>query len=147
MYLNDLDKVITCSFKLYADDVTLYHRIASQEDCCFLQNNLDSFLAWCSHWQMSLQPQKCEALCITNKRSLMHFIYQCSNYLLKWSQSVRYLGIVINSHLTWSDHCKSVCSKATKVLNLLRRKLFCCSTVAKCCAYCALVLPIFQYSC
>ena len=96
---------------------------------------------------MSLQPHKCEALCITNKRLPIHFIYQCSNCPLKWSESVRYLGVVINSRLTWSDHCKSVCSKAARVLNLLRRKLYCCSSVAKSRAYSALILPMFLYSC
>ena len=115
MYLNDLDKAITCNFKLYADDVTLYHRIASHQDCSFLQNNLNSFLDWCSRWQMSLQTHKCEALCISNKRSLVQFTYYCSNYPLKWSKSVRYLDVVINSRLTWSYHCRSVCSKAARV--------------------------------
>ena len=132
---------------MYADDVTLYHRIVSYDDCSFLQNNLDSFLQWCSHWQISLQLHKCEALCITNKRLPIHFTYQYSNCPLKWSESVRYLGVVINSRLTWSDHCKSVCSKAARVLNLLRRKLYCCSSVAKSRAYSALILPMFLYSC
>ena len=39
------------------------------------------------------------------------------------------------------------CSKATRILNLLRRKLNCCSSVAKSRAYTALILPVFQYSC
>lgn len=147
MYLNDLDEVITCDYSAYADDVMLYHQIASYEDCCFLQSNLDSFLQWCSRWQMSLQPQKCEALCITNKRLPIDFTYYCSTYPLGWSKSVKYLGVVINGHLTWSDHCKSVCSKATRVLNFLRRKLYCCSSVAKSRAYSALILPLFLYSC
>ena len=147
MYLNDLDKVITCCFKLYADDVILYHPIVSHHDCSFLQDNLNSFLDWCSRWQMSLQPHKCEALCISNKRLLVQFTYYCSVYPLRWSKSVRYLGVVVNNRLTRSDQCRSVCSKATGVLNLLRRKLYCCSTTAKSRAFCALVLPILQYSC
>ena len=96
---------------------------------------------------MSLQPRKCEALCITNKCSSIHFTYQCSNYPLEWSESIRYLGVVINSRLTRSDHCKTVCSKAAGLLNLLRRKLYCCSSVAKPWAYTALILLVFQYSC
>ena len=86
--MNDLDNVITCDYKMYADDVTLYHRIISYDDCSFLQSNLDSFMQWCSRWQMSLQPHKFEALCITNKRLPIHFTYRCSNYSLKWSESV-----------------------------------------------------------
>ena len=101
-----------------------------------------SFLDWCSRWQMSLQPHKCEALCISNKRSLVQFTYYCSVYPFQWSKSVRYLGVVVNNRL-----CRSVCSKATGVLNLLRRILYCCSTTAKSRAFCALVLPILQYSC
>ena len=43
--------------------------------------------------------------------------------------------------------CKFVHSKATRVLNLLRRKLYGCSQSAKCQSFCSLVLPILQYSC
>lgn len=80
------------------------------------------------------------------KHSSIHFTYQCSNYPLKWSEFVRYLGVVINSCLTWSDHCMNVCLKVARVWNLLRRKLYCCSSVAKSRAYSALILPMFQYS-
>ena len=144
MHMNDLENFFTCDHKMYADDVTLYHCNTLQEHCGFLQHNLDSFLQWCSHWQMSLQPCKCEAFCIINA---IYFTYQCSNYPLKWSKSVRYLGVVINSRLTWSDHCKAVCSKAGRSLNLLRSRLYCWSSVAKSWAYTAFILPVFQYSC
>ena len=33
VYLNDLANFVHCKFKLFADDVTLYHRIVSHEDC------------------------------------------------------------------------------------------------------------------
>ena len=39
----------------------------------------------------------------------------------------KYLGIYINSKLTWSDHCKLTASKATRILNILRRTIFGCS--------------------
>lgn len=43
MYLNDLDNVFTCVYKIYAGDV--YHKIVSYEDCSFLQHNLYRFLS------------------------------------------------------------------------------------------------------
>ena len=43
MYLNDVDNVFTCVYKIYADDV--YHQIVSYEDCSFLQHNLYRFLS------------------------------------------------------------------------------------------------------
>jgi len=94
-----------------------------------------------------LQVPKC-ALCISNKHFPPSFTYFCDDQLLQWSNVVKYLGVHFNRHLTWTDHCKFVCSKATKVLNLLCRLLFCCCQYAKSHSYCgALVLLLIQYSC
>jgi len=147
LYLNDLAQFVSCKFKLFADDVTLYHQIVTNTDCLFLQDNLYAFLKWCHRWLMRLQPPKCEALCISNKRYPPTFTYLCDGVPLQWSSVVRYLGIYINQHLTWSDHCKFVSGRASKTLNLLRRLLYCCSPLAKRLSFCALVLPILQYGC
>ena len=96
---------------------------------------------------MRLQPSKYEALCISNKRSPPMFTYFCDGQPLRWSNVVKYLGVHINQHLTWSDHCKVVCSRATKLLNLFHRMLFCCSQSAKALCFCALILPLTQYAC
>jgi len=93
---------------------------------------------------MRLQLSKCEALFISNKRHPPTFSYICDGQPLQWGSVARYLGVYINQHLTWSDHCKSV---ASTVLNLLRCSLYCCSSSAKRQSYCALVLPIIQYGC
>ena len=147
IYLNDLANFIHCTFKLFADNVVLYHQIVSYEDCLFLQDNLNAFMRWCQKWLMRLQPSKCEALCISNKRSPPMFTYSCDGQPLQWKKVVKYLGVHINQHLTWSDHCKAVCSRVTKLLNLLRRMLFCCSPSAKVHCFGALVLPLMQYAC
>ena len=47
VYLNDLANFVHCKFKLFADDITLYHRIVSHKDCSCLQDNLNAFLRWC----------------------------------------------------------------------------------------------------
>ena len=147
IYLNDLANFIHCTFKLFADDVVLYHQIVSYEDCLFLQDNLNAFMRWCQKWLMRLQPSKCEALCISNKRSPPMFTYSCDGQPLQWKNVVKYLGVHINQYLTWSDHCKVVCSRATKLLNLLRRMLFYCSPSAKAHFFGALVLPLMQNAC
>ena len=60
---------------------------------------------------------------------------------------MKYLGIYLNQHLTWGDHCEYVHSKATSIFNLLRRKLYGCSQLARHQSFCSLVLPILQYAC
>ena len=80
---------------------------------------------------MRLNPGKCEALNITNKRAPIQFDYTVNGGVIQWKPFVRYLGVYVNSKLTWSDHCKKVASKATKLLNVLRRTMFDCSILAK----------------
>ena len=110
---------------------TIYHQVSSIQDCHFLQQNLNSCLQWSSQWQMNLNPAKCEVLCISNKQSPLTSIYHHKDQPIQWKQGVKYLGIYLNQRLTWRDHCKFVHSKATRVLNLLRRKLYGCSQSAK----------------
>ena len=40
LYLNDLAQFVKCKFKIFADDLTLYHQIISNADCLYLQENL-----------------------------------------------------------------------------------------------------------
>ena len=102
--------------------------------------------SWCSLWQMKLNSSKCEALCISNKRSPPLFHYTYGDNVIKWTDAVRYLGVTFNTHLSWNHHCKSVASKATKWFNVLRRTMFGCSNKAKSIGFSALVLPIFEYA-
>ena len=39
-------------------------------------------------------------------------------------RSYKYLGVVINSNLTWSDHISKLCSKAKQQLGLLYRQFY-----------------------
>ena len=58
----------------------------------------------------------------------------------------KYLGIIIDCKLKWGDQINLSISKATKVLNLLRRNLKNCSLKAKKRAYLALVQPHLEFS-
>ena len=147
LYINDISSVVKNSdIKIFADDVTLYKTIRSTEDCEALQADLDSICDWCNLWQMRLNPSKCEALCISNKHLPITFNYQLEGCSLKWSLTVKYLGVILNTKLTWNDQCTYVVSKATRMLNLLRRNLFACSSAAKNKAFRSLVIPVLEYA-
>ena len=53
--------------------------------------------------------------------------YTISSQPLRWSSQCRYLGVLIDSHLRWGAHCRSIAQKSSRVLNLLRRSLFGCT--------------------
>jgi len=58
---------------------------------------------------------------------------------------VKYLGVILNNKLTQNDQCTYIVSKATAMLNLLRRNLFVCSSAAKNKGFRSLVIPILEY--
>ena len=82
---------------------------------------------------------------ITNKRSHIHATYSISNHPLEWCESMKYLGVTINSKLKWSDQVNGAALKATRLLHLLKRSMYGCSKVAKARAYKAIVRPHLEY--
>ena len=129
-------------------DVTVYKVVASVSDHQLLQDDLSCLCDWTVAWQVHLNPAKCEALNnISNKQSPPQFTYTINGGAISWNKSlVRYL-VYINSKLTCSDHCKLTASKATKILNVLRRTMFGCSALAKDVAYRSIVRPCMEYAC
>ena len=56
------------------------------------------------------------------------------------------MGIELTSDLTWIIHISNITGKANKILNLLRRHLYNCSTEVKSRAFTSLVRPHLEYA-
>ena len=148
LYIDDIRHVVKhSSIRSFADDISLYSRVSCYDDCLKLQEDLSSVYNWSLKWHPKLNPKKCEAVNITNKRHPINSEYFIGSHPIPWSQKVKYLGIVISSKLRWNDHCRYVVSKATKCLNRIRRAMFGCTQAAKVSAYKALVRPYLEYAC
>ena len=76
---------------------------------------------------------------------IIPFIYSANNVSLEWVSTLKYLGIKLNSKLTWKDHVFEATQKANGVLNIPRRSLRGCSMKAKARAYMALVRPHLEF--
>ena len=146
LYLNDLPNNLQCIVKMFADDVAIYKSIATREDCDLLQRDLSLISSWCQDWLMNLNPSKCEALCISNKKKLLQYVYHLCNSSLRWCTSARYLGVIIDSKLNWNSHCEFITAKAFRILNILKRYMSDCSMFSKKQAFRALVLLILEYA-
>ena len=146
IYINDISSFTNTKLKIFADDVTLFSSIKYSNDCLSLQADLDAISRWCRLWQMKINPSKCEVLCISTKRLLPKFDYNINGSPLKWHSLVRYLGVHINSKLSWNDHRSAIAAEATRVLNILRRNLSGCCISTKSRAFRILVIPILEYA-
>ena len=75
-----------------------------------------------------------------------------SNYLilnqpLKQIAEHPYLGVIIDSKASFSAHVDHIISsKATRMLNFIRRNLCKCNNEVKCMAYLSLIRPLLEYA-
>ena len=95
---------------------------------------------------MRLNPSKCEFLCISNKRSPIDHSYYLNNHLLQCSSSIKYLGVIVDSKLSWNKHVSHVSLKASRTLNLLHCNMYTCNSSAKRKEFRALVLSVLDYA-
>jgi len=91
-----------------------------------LQDDLNSLQAWEHDWLMEFNPSKCEAITFTKKTKPVHTRYTLHDQTLATVSSARYLGVYINSKLSWNTHIDITAKKATQSLNFPQRNFSCC---------------------
>ena len=112
-----------------------------------LQNDINFLFNWSKSWLLQFNPAKCMHLRISNKHSYIKFTYCLDGSIIKEVSSANYLGITIDSRLTWSDHVTRVVVKANSVLGFLQRNLKYCPPKIKASCFKSHVIPILEYGC
>ena len=60
----------------------------------------------------------------------------------------RYLGVVVTSRLTWSDHIKQICTKSSKPVGILYRQFYSwADSNTLLLIYCTCIQPHLEYAC
>ena len=133
---------------MYADDTHAYNVINAIDDYIQLQNDLLLLERWANNiWQLQFNPSKCEFLAVTNKTSTTSFTYHINEIPIKAMQHAKYLGVIIDSKLTWKEHIKITTHKANTALVFLCHNLKSCSLYIKTKCYLGTVRPIIEYAC
>ena len=96
---------------------------------------------------MEFHPKKCQVIRITNKIKPIINSYSIYGVVLEVFNSVKYLGVTIDSNLNWKDHCNNVHHKACFMMSFLERNFYRCPPHIKAKLYNALVRPILEYGC
>jgi len=93
-----------------------------------LQTTIDAFMQWCKTWRLKLNPTKTQSIVFIppRKRSRVHknperLDIHVNNIRLRPTNTVKYLGVIFDRHLTWRAHLQQISTKAYKRLNMLRK--------------------------
>jgi hypothetical protein len=128
LYINDLPAAVKSTARLFADDCLLYRKIKSEEDRRILQQDLDTLQKWEDQWLMRFNPEKCEVLQVTSRRTQQESKYTIHGQVLNNVNSAKYLGLNIHKTLSWDDHINKVTKKAHNTLSFLGRNISRCRT-------------------
>ena len=125
IFINDLpDCTSSSAMFLYADDVKCYRPIANPSDCQLLQDDLCRLSDWSLEWKVKFNIPKCILLSSTfgNTPTLSSgSLYHIDDQDICKTICQRDLGILISGDLSWFPHYDLICSRAYRMLGLLRR--------------------------
>ena len=146
LYINDINENVQSSIRLYADDSIIYRTINSNIDHQILQTDLTELEKWSDKWQMHFNLSKCVHLPTTNKIKPSSPQYSLFGHPLSKVASHTYLGVKLDSKLSWAKHITEITSKSSKVLGMVKRTLGPCKPEVKDTAYNMLVRPKLEYA-
>lgn len=108
---------------LYVDDLALYcsgRNVASIRR--LLQLSLNHLQRWSDKTGFTFSPTKTISIHICRERGCLKASpeFEMYNEVLPHVQTAKYLGLTIDSSLTWKPHIKSLKTSCSKTLNLLK---------------------------
>lgn len=110
-----------CHFLFFADDLKLYSRISSINDCLILQEELNVLSKWCQACGMSLNTDKCYSMYFYRSREHINCTYCINDNKLNSVSSIKNLGIILSHNLNFQDHIECVVKKSLRVLGYVKR--------------------------
>jgi hypothetical protein len=146
IFINDITKNTSSNVRLFVASCLLYRTINCEADAKTLQKDLDTMQQWEAEWLMEFNPNKCEVITITNKRSHINYPYNIHGKELKHVQHAKYLGLTFSNNLSWNKHIDNVTKKANATCAFLRRNINSCSRQVKAQCYTTLVRPNLEYA-
>ncbi len=109
-------------YAFFADDCTVWRSGENLPHIVFhLQQDVNVVSCWCSKWGLKINTLKTMGIIFSNREfSLNDVVLDINGNPIIFLSSVKMLGIVFDSHMTWKAHIDSLVAKSVKGLNLIR---------------------------
>ena len=103
---------------MFADDTNLFFK---HQNCITLYNIFNTELIKISKWfklsKLSLNIKKSNHIMFRNKGKIVNNVnrvLKIDNVIIVQVNRCKFLGVIINSNLTWQDHIETICKKISK---------------------------------
>lgn len=130
--------------KVYADDIKVYAKTKTIEQCKYLQDFLDEFVQWVKALDLSLSVHKCAVMHYGHGNK--QFVYSLDGTALPSTKAMKDLGVIVSNTLKYSDHVSSVVASASRRANWILRSFILPSPQMYLKLFNIYVLPIITYA-
>ena len=150
IYINSIVSVIeNCRYYMYADDLAV---VSSNRDpvlaARLLQGDMDRISGWCVNFKLTVNVEKTKVLWCHGEKCKLNFedypVY-LNGAQLKTVKSFNYLGVIIDSVLSFKDHCNKIISSGNHKLYNLRNLCKYMDSALAILLYKTMILPILEY--
>jgi hypothetical protein len=158
VFINDIPVPQNGELALFADDTAFFIE-ASWKNLKFIKKHLisalNSFQNFFQEWKIFLNDSKTEFIIFTRSTKMIklyqHDTIKLNSLEFKWKPQVKYLGIILDSKLTFKNHIDCALKKAkgtafSQLYCLLKRNSG-VSVDSKLRIYRSIVRPIISYGC
>jgi hypothetical protein len=116
-----LDIFENVRFLAYADDLKLYMRVSSTDDCRLFQQDLYRLQGWCRQKKYDLNDGKCKSISFTRGSIQLMFQYVIGDSDIERVDVINDLGVLVDNRMTFVNHIESIVSKSARMLGFLKR--------------------------
>ena len=133
IYISNMPSTASSIIGIFADDEYIYRSVRNTDNCKIHQEDLQKLIQWEQSWSIEFHPDKCNTkfLRIKSKRKVIKFRYLLHNVILEEVSNAKYLGITMNTRLSWKKHVHGICGKGNQMRQLLQGNLVASNTETK----------------
>jgi hypothetical protein len=151
LYTHDIPQSPHTNIALYADDAAvLATSHADFQVGRYLQVALDRLADFYRRWRLKVNESKTEGVMFTHRNIYTLPQVRMGRETVEWSNEVKYLGVILDSKLTWCSHIKRAADKAkagTLALYPIFNRHCALSVQTKQRIYKQLIRPVLTYAC
>lgn len=123
IYINDLPLVSKMfSMIMYADDTTLYCNLNDVNNDIAVNVELGKISEWLASNKLLLNANKTKCIVFhTHQRKVEYPVLKINNTIIEQVHEFNFLGLILNSQLTWKSHIDHIAVKISKTLGVMYR--------------------------